>query len=128
MISGSPRSSDRRDHRAHERRSDTSALMLGGNRERSEVGDGASLAIVVEPRGRDHHVPDHLTLDLRDERELRDEAVRRAEGFDQPRLTRLAERSFDQCGDGHNVVRSLGSDNHLHTGIVTTGTGATPTN
>ena len=95
----------RRDHRAHQRRANPRrADAPASNRERGEVGDGASLSTVVEPRGRDHHVPDDLTLDLRDERELGDEAVRRAEGFDQPRLARLAEGGFDELRDRHDVV------------------------
>ena len=128
MITGSPRSSTGRDHRVHERRTNPRALTLRHNRERGQVRDGAPLSTVVEPRGRDHHVPDDTTLDFGNERQVGDEAVRRAEGFDQPRLARLAEGCFDDLRDLTEVTGLFGSNRHVHTRIVTTGTGATPTN
>ncbi len=102
--------------------------MLGATAERSEVRDGPPLPTVVEPRGRDHHVPDDTTLDFGNERQVGDEAVRHAEGFDQPRLARLAECGFDDLCDRVEVTGVFRSDRHVHTRIVTTGTGATPTN
>ena len=49
-----------------------------------------------------------------------------AEGFDQPRLARLAEGCFDDLRDLTEVTGLFGSNRHVHTRIVTTGTGAAP--